>query len=142
MTERAAAGETAAVALPEKGRAWLGVVGRVGSGGTLEALLVAAVAALLAIRGYLAATGFPRVGGGGLHIAHMLWGGLLMLVAIVLLLSFLGKRTKWAAAIVGGIGFGTFIDELGKFITDDNDYFFRPTVGLLYIIFVVLFLVT
>ena len=142
MTERAAAGETAAVALPEKGRAWLGVVGRVGSGGALEALLVAAVAALLAIRGYLAATGFPQVGGGGLHVAHMLWGGLLMLVAVVLLLVGLGRQTRTVAAIVGGAGFGTFIDELGKFITSDNNYFFRPAVGIVYVIFVVLFLVT
>ena len=143
MTERAAAGEAAAaVALPEKGRAWLGVVGRVGSGGTLEALLVAAVAALLAIRGYLAATGFPQVGGGGLHVAHMLWGGLLMLVAVVLLLVGLGRQTRTVAAIVGGAGFGTFIDELGKFITSDNNYFFRPAVGIVYVIFVVLFLVT
>jgi hypothetical protein len=38
------------------------------------------------------------------------------------------------------VGFGAFIDELGKFITSDNDYFYKPTVGLLYVLFVVLFL--
>jgi len=48
---------------------------------------------------------------------------------------------KSVAAVVGGLGFGTFVDELGKFITSDNNYFFQPTIGLLYVIFVVLFLV-
>lgn len=36
--------------------------------------------------------GYPRLGGGGFHIAHLLWGGLLMLAAIVLLLGFLTLR--------------------------------------------------
>jgi hypothetical protein len=85
-------------------------------------------------------TGFPRVGGGGLHVAHMLWGGLLMLVALVLLLAVIGKRTKRVAALIGGAGFGLFIDELGKFITADNNYFFQPTIALIYTLLVVLFL--
>ncbi|MBV9326250.1 MAG: hypothetical protein JO352_21005 [Chloroflexi bacterium] len=70
----------------------------------------------------------------------MLWGGLLMLVALVMLFSFVGGHARVIAAWAGGIGFGLSIDELGKFITSDNDYFFRPTVGLLYIVFVSLFL--
>src|SRR5262245_26096574 len=85
-------------------------------------------------------TGYPKLGGHGLHIAHMLWGGVLMLVAIVLLLGFLGKRVQRVAAIVGGFGWGTFIDELGKFITSDNNYFFEPTIALIYVIFVLMFL--
>src|SRR5260221_9170457 len=84
--------------------------------------------------------GFPQLGGHGLHIAHMLWGGLFMLASLVALLAFLGRRVQRIAAIVGGIGFGTFIDELGKFITSDNAYFFRPTISLIYCIFVLLFL--
>ena len=118
------------------------VVRNVDAGGYLESFLVSAVASILAIRLYLDLTGYPKVGGGGLHIAHMLWGGLLMLVAMILLLAFLGKRAKWAAAIVGGVGFGAFIDELGKFITEDNDYFYRPTAALIYVIFIVLFLLS
>ncbi len=106
----------------------------------VESLLIAAIATILGIRFFLDITGYPQVGGGGLHIAHMLWGGLLMLVAIFLLLSFLNRSLLHAAAILGGIGFGTFIDELGKFITSDNNYFFEPTFGILYIIFIVLFL--
>jgi hypothetical protein len=106
----------------------------------LQDFLVAAVAAILLTRVFLGLTGFPRMGGGGLHIAHMLWGGLLMLVALVLLLAILGKRTKRLAALIGGAGFGLFVDELGKFITADNDYFFQPTIALIYSLLVLLFL--
>ena len=38
----------------------------------LERFLVAAAAAVLGIRLYLEATGYPQVGGRVLHIAHML----------------------------------------------------------------------
>src|SRR5919108_950898 len=109
------------------------------AGSYLESFLVWAVAAILGIRGYLALTGYPQLGG-GLHIAHMLWGGLLMLAALVLVLACLGKWAKRWAAGLGGVGFGTFIDELGKFVTRDNDYFFRPTIGILYVLLVLLFL--
>ena len=107
----------------------------------LQRFLVSGVAALLLLRFYLEITGFPQIGGNGLHIAHLLWGGLLMLAAIVLLLAFLGRTLQSMAAVIGGIGFGLFIDELGKFITSDNNYFFRPTVALIYVVFVALFLV-
>src|SRR5262245_9018265 len=110
------------------------------AGRFLESFLVAAVATVLGVRFYLEATGYPQVGGGGLHIAHMLWGGLLMLVALVMLLALMGKSIQHVSAFCGGIGFGLFIDELGKFITSDNNYLFQPTIALLYIIFVSLFL--
>jgi len=106
----------------------------------VDAFFVSAISSVLLIRLYLEATGYPRLGGGGLHIAHVLWGGLGMLVAIVLLLVFLSSTTRFVAAIVGGAGFGAFIDELGKFLTSDNDYFFKPTAALVYVLFVVLFL--
>ena len=107
----------------------------------LESFLVAAVASFLVIRAFLAFTGFPRLGGGELHIAHMLWGGALMLVALVLLLTYLDRTVQQVAAVVAGLGFGTFVDEIGKFLTADNDYFFRPAVALIYVIFIAVFLV-
>ncbi len=107
----------------------------------IELFLVAGVASVLAIRGFLAATGYPQLGGDGLHIAHMLWGGLFMSAALLLLFAALGRVAQRLAAILGGIGFGTFIDELGKFITSDNNYFYEPTIGLIYIIFIAIFLV-
>ena len=109
-------------------------------GPLFELFLVSAVVSLLLIRGLLALTGFPQVGGGGLHIAHMLWGGLLMLASLLLLLGFIGRRLLFLTALLSGVGFGTFIDELGKFITSDNDYFFRPAIAIVYVIFILLFL--
>jgi hypothetical protein len=107
----------------------------------LEIFLVSAVSALLLLRFFLYLAGYPQVGGGSLHIAHMLWGGLLMLIAIVLNLAFLGARVQKLSAFLGGAGFGIFIDELGKFLTKNNNYFFRPTVGLIYAIFMIMYLV-
>jgi hypothetical protein len=105
----------------------------------LELFLVAAVATVLIVRFYLKITGYPQLGGSHLHIAHMLFGGLLMLAGLVLSFTLLGARAQRLAAVAGGIGFGLFIDELGKFITKDNNYFFQPTVALIYAIFMALF---
>src|SRR5438270_2260418 len=108
----------------------------------LDTFLVSAIATVVIIRIFLEATGYPQLGGGGLHIAHVLWGGLGMLVAIALLLLYLSSTTRLIAAVVGGAGFGAFVDELGKFVTSDNDYFFKPTAAILYALFVILFLAT
>jgi hypothetical protein len=107
-----------------------------------ETLLMTGVATILVIRTQLWLTNYPQLGGRGLHIAHLLWGGLFMLIAIGLLLTFLGRPVRKLAAIVGGIGFGFFIDELGKFITADNNYFYKPAAALIYLIFIGLFMLT
>ena len=113
----------------------------VDAGTNLQSLLVSAVTAVLVTRLYLGMTGYPRIGSGPLHIAHLLWGGLLMLGALIVLLSVLGKRARRIAAIVGGLGFGLFVDEIGKFVTANNDYFFQPAIALIYVLFILLFLV-
>ncbi len=107
----------------------------------LESFLVAAVASFLGIRAFLALTGYPQVGSNGIHVAHMLWGGLLMVVALMLLLAYLDRPVEHAAAVIAGLGFGTFIDEIGKFVTSDNNYFFRPAIALIYTVFIAAFLV-
>ena len=107
----------------------------------LELFLVSAISSLLLLRFFLHISGYPQIASGGLHIAHMLWGGLLMLAGMVIGLTFLGARAQRLMALLGGVGFGIFIDELGKFITRDNNYFFHPTIGIIYALFVTLYLV-
>lgn len=101
-----------------------------------------AVATILIIRTQLWLTNYPQLGGDDLHISHMLWGGLMMLIVIIAMMAFINRWTRHFGAFLGGIGFGFFIDELGKFITQDNNYFFKPTAALIYVIFVVLYLST
>lgn len=106
------------------------------AGDYLDLFVVTAVATVLLIRLFLQLTGFPQLGGDTLHIAHMLWGGLGMAIAIIILLSFVGRIGHKLAAVVGGAGFGAFVDEVGKFVTQDNDYFFQPALSIIYIVFV------
>jgi hypothetical protein len=105
----------------------------------LTTLFVCAVATVLLTRALLAATGYPQVGGSSLHIAHVLWGGLLLLAALISAVAFLSPAAKPVAAIVGGVGFGLFIDEVGKFVTKDVNYFYRPAIAIIYVSFVLLF---
>jgi hypothetical protein len=94
--------------------------------------VVAFALAVVATRWYLEFAGYPKVGGGGLHVAHMLWGGLLLVVGALLPLLFVGRRVMQLSAIATGLGVGLFIDEVGKFITETNDYFFAPAAPLIY----------
>ena len=65
----------------------------------------------------------------------------MMAIAIIFAISFLAPNNRTFIAFIGGCGFGWFIDELGKFITRDVNYFFQPTIALIYIVFVALYLV-
>lgn len=107
----------------------------------IEDFLVSAVAAILGIRMFLRLTGYPQIGSDSMHISHMLWGGLLLFLAIFILLTFLNVQTKHVAAILGGLGFGAFIDELGKFITRDNNYFYEPAFAVIYCVFISIYII-
>ena len=108
----------------------------------LTGFLVSAVATVLVTRALLAASGYPQVGGEGLHLSHVLWGGLLMALAFVLLFSFVGPAARPVAAVLGGVGFGLFVDEFGKFVTSDYNYFYAPTAALVYLVIVAFALVS
>ena len=85
-----------------------------------------------ATRWYLDLSGYPTVGGGELHVAHALWGGLALVVAAVLALLWVGHRSLVLSALLAGLGVGLFIDEVGKFLTTSTDYFFAPAAPIIY----------
>ncbi|MDY7076328.1 MAG: hypothetical protein SXV54_05315 [Chloroflexota bacterium] len=94
--------------------------------------LVAFAATVIVVRVFLELTGYPQIGNSVLHIAHALWGGLLLFVAVLLPLALVNHWAIKASALLGGIGVGLFIDEVGKFITQTNDYFFPPALSIIY----------
>ncbi|MFT4200454.1 hypothetical protein [Gordonia sp. (in: high G+C Gram-positive bacteria)] len=114
------------------------MVRRSDGSGLVEWFVVIAVITILVTRAYLAWTGYPQIGGGNLHIAHSLFGGALLGIAMFLMLSFTGRVTRHLAVLVGGIGFGLFLDEVGKFVTKTNDYFYEPSVAIMYVVIVLL----
>jgi hypothetical protein len=94
---------------------------------------IAAFAVTVAgVRWYLDLAGYPTIGDGEIHLAHVLWGGLLLVVAALLPILFVGRRALLLAALLAGVGAGLFIDEVGKFITTSNDYFFAPAAPIIY----------
>lgn len=113
---------------------------RIGFERYVEVFLVSAAVFILCIRAVLSVTGYPQIHGGGLHVAHVLFGGIGMAAALVLVMVSFTEPAIHLAAVIGGIGFGAFIDEIGKFLTSDNDYFYRPAVAIMYMIFVAIYI--
>jgi hypothetical protein len=102
--------------------------------------LAAFAGSVIVTRLFLSLTGYPQIGNSVLHIAHALWGALLLLVAVLLPLILANGWAFTMSALLSGLGVGLFIDEVGKFITQTNDYFFPPAAPVIYALFLLLVL--
>ncbi|MFN8527591.1 MAG: hypothetical protein U0670_03155 [Anaerolineae bacterium] len=100
-------------------------------------MLAAFAISVVGTRIYLEVTGYPQIGGGDLHIAHVLWGGLAMFIGSLIPLIYANRWAYRAGAILGGVGVGFFIDEVGKFITASNDYFYPLAAPIIYATFLI-----
>lgn len=107
----------------------------------LDTFVISTVLTIVGIRVFLELTGYPHIGNDTLHISHMLWGGLAM-VATILILLLVENPNKVLLSVLGGVGFGFFIDEIGKFVTSDNNYFFRATAFLIYFTILAIWLIS
>lgn len=116
-------------------------VRREGAERYLFVTLVSFAATVIGTRWFLSLTGFPQIGGGDLHIAHALWGGAALFVAALLPILLAGRYVYLTAAAFAGIGIGLFIDEVGKFITAENDYFYPAAAPIIYATFLLAVLV-
>ena len=80
----------------------------------------------------LEATGYPQLGNETLHIAHCLYGGVILYVACLIPLIYTNKWAFTLSGALSGVGMGLFIDEVGKFMTQNNDYFFPAAAPIIY----------
>ena len=101
----------------------------------LFTMLLAFALSILVTRLFLELSGYPQIGNEQLHIAHVLWGGLIAAVGATLPLVFANTYVLGISAALTGVGLGLFFDEVGKFLTQNNDYFFRPAASVIYVLF-------
>lgn len=116
-------------------------VRRQGASRYLLITLLSFAASVSLTRFFLTLTGYPRLGTGNLHIAHVLWGGLLLFLAALLPLILANRWVFTIGSVLAGVGAGLFIDEVGKFITSTNNYFYPPAATIIYVFFLLTVLV-
>ncbi len=116
-------------------------VRRVGAERYLLLTLFSFAVSVSLTRLFLELTGYPKIGGEVYHIAHVLWGGLLLFIATLLPLLLANRWSYTLSAILSGAGVGLFIDEVGKFITANNDYFFPLAAPIIYASFLLVVLI-
>lgn len=97
--------------------------------------LLSYAASVTLTRLFLELTGYPQLGTSYLHIAHVLWGGLLLFASSLLPMVVANRWAYTVGALLSGAGVGLFIDEVGKFITQANDYFAPIAAPIVYGLF-------
>jgi hypothetical protein len=105
-------------------------------------VLVSCALTVALVRLFLVLTGYPQIGNSTFHLAHALWGGLALLLAGVMALVVQNRGAAMVIALLTGIGFGLFVDEVGKFITQKNDYFFPLAAPIVYASLLLILLLT
>jgi hypothetical protein len=110
-------------------------VRRFGAENNLLIILISFAATVILTRTYLSLANYPQLGEGPLHIAHVLWGGLFLFAGCLIPILFTNRWTFSISSLFAGIGVGLFIDEIGKFITLSNNYFYQPAAAIIYALF-------
>lgn len=118
-----------------------GPVRRAEAGSYLLLTLLSFALSVSLTRLFLDLTGYPQLGGGEFHIAHVLWGGLLLFIAVLITLILANRWAYRLSAVLAGVGVGLFIDEVGKFITQSNNYFYPAAAPIVYALFLLTVLV-
>jgi hypothetical protein len=103
--------------------------------------LLSFAASVSMTRLFLQLTGYPQIGNKELHIAHVVWGGLILFISALLPLVFSNQWVLTTTSALAGVGVGLFIDEVGKFITQNNDYFYPAAAPIIYAFFLLTVLV-
>lgn len=91
---------------------------------------------VLTMRAILRLSGYPQIGDHSIHIAHMLFGGLGLFAASLLLIVVSNRWALFVGAVLSGGGVGLFIDEVGKYVTRNNNYFTPAAAPIIYGLFI------
>ncbi len=110
-------------------------VARPHAGNRLGLLVISFGVTVVVTRLYLVLAGYPQIAGGQYHIAHALFGGVLLTTGAILPLAWANDWALTVAALCAGTGVGLFIDEVGKFITSKNNYFTPVAAPIIYLVF-------